>query len=51
MRKLKAWFALKLLRFAIRIYEDQPWYLLTPEDKRNLAKLWEYHDEFERRLA
>lgn len=45
-----AWLGLKLVRFGIWMYEQQPFGMLNEEDKRNLRKLWDLHDKFEGEL-
>jgi hypothetical protein len=50
MKKLKLKIALKIVKFGIWLYDaniDMAW---DNEDRSNVKKLWEMHDDFERKL-
>lgn len=51
MRKIKAWCGLQVVCLGIRIFESVPFGMLSPKDKEDLQRLWDYHDEFKKVLA
>ena len=51
MRKLTLKIGIKVVKFGIWLYEandDMAW---DNEDRANVKKLWELHDEFAKKLA
>lgn len=51
MKKLKAWIGLKIITFAIMIYESEPAFMYSDDDVENLTKLWKYYDQFKKELT
>ena len=50
MRKLTAYFGLKIVRIGIWLYDNNTDEVWDSEGKANVKKLWKLHDEFEAAL-